>query len=69
MLGLVNPSFAFGGLNGAIHLAEDCFEFVRTVPQITCTNLVVGVSTAFLFAASMLYRLQDTLAAINSRAG
>ena len=33
LLGLINPTYCFGGLDGAVHLAEDCFEPARTVPR------------------------------------
>ena len=69
MLGLINPTYGFGGLDGAIHLTEDCFEPARTVPRALSSSLVIGFSTAFFFATSMLYCAKDTYAAINSRTG
>ena len=69
LLGLINPLYGFCGLDGAIHLAEDCFEPAKTVPRALCTSLVVGFVTAFLFVVSMLYCIKDIEAALNSRTG
>jgi len=69
LLGLINPTYGFGGLDGAIHLAEDCFEPARTVPRALCSSLVVGFRTAFFLVVSMLYCVKDTRAAITSRTG
>lgn len=69
LLGLINPTYGFGGLDGAIHLAEDCLEPARTVPRALCTSLYVGFVTALFFVVSMLYCVKDIEAAINSRTG
>ena len=69
LLGLINPTYGFGGLDGAIHLAEDCFEPARTVPRALCSSLVVGFTTAFSLVVSMLYCVKDIDAAISSRTG
>lgn len=69
LLGLINPTYGFAGLDGAIHLAEDCFEPARTVPRALCSSLVVGFTTAFFLVVSMLYCVKDIHAAINSRTG
>ena len=31
LLGLINPSYGFRGLDGAVNLAEDCFEPASTL--------------------------------------
>ena len=69
LLGLINPTYGFGGLDGAVHLAEDCFEPAKTVPRALCYSLVVGFVTAFFFAVAMLYCVKDIEAAIHSRTG
>ncbi|KAL8756012.1 MAG: hypothetical protein Q9184_004634 [Pyrenodesmia sp. 2 TL-2023] len=69
LLGLINPAYGFGGLDGAIHLAEDCFEPAKTVPRALCYSLVVGFATTFVLVVSMLYCVQDIDAAILSRTG
>lgn len=69
LLGLINPTYGFGGLDGAVHLAEDCFEPAKTVPRALCCSLVVGFATAFVLVLSMLYSVQDVEEAILSRTG
>ncbi|KAL8768825.1 MAG: hypothetical protein Q9209_005006, partial [Squamulea sp. 1 TL-2023] len=68
-MGLINPVYGFGGLDGAVHLGEDCFEPAKTVPGAIINSLVVGVITTFFFAVSMLYCMKDLDAAVNSRTG
>ena len=67
LIGLINPTCGFGGLDGAIHLAEDCFDPATTVPRAICYSLVVGFVTAFFFTVSMLYCIKDIQRALNSR--
>ena len=69
LLGLINPTYGFGGLDGAVHLAEDCFEPAKIVPRALCYSLAIGFMTAFFFAVTMLYCVKDIEAAINSRTG
>ena len=66
LTGLVNPSFGFVGLDGAIHLAEDTVDPSRTVPHAICSSLVVGFITAFFFAIAMLYSIEDLDATLSS---
>ena len=69
LTGLINPTYGFGGLDGAIHLAEDCFDPAKTVPRAICYSLVVGFVTAFFFTVSMLYSLKDVEMALNTPSG
>ena len=69
MTGLINPNYGYGGLDGAVHLAEDCFNPSRTVPRAICYSLIVGFVTSFFFAVAMLYSLKDIQAALLSRTG
>ncbi|KAL8887421.1 MAG: hypothetical protein Q9215_004999 [Flavoplaca cf. flavocitrina] len=69
LLGLINPIYGFGGLDGAVHLGEDCFEPAKAVPRAIVNSLVVGFITTFFFAISMLYCVRDLGAAIRSPTG
>ena len=69
LLGLINPTLGFGGLDGAVHLAEDSVSAAKTVPRALCYSLVIGFATSFFFVVSMLYCVQDIDAAITSRTG
>ena len=69
LTGLVNPNYAFCALDGAVHLAEDCFDPERTVPRAICYSLAIGFVTAFFFTIAMLYCIKDIHAALLSRTG
>ncbi|KAL6716627.1 polyamine transporter tpo5 [Lecanora helva] len=69
LLGLINPTLGFGGLDGAVHLAEDSVSATKTVPQALCYSLVIGFATSFFFVVSMLYCVRDIDTAIASRTG
>ena len=69
ILGLLNPVYGFAGLDGAVHLSEDCFNPVRTVPLAICWAVLIGFLTAFFFTISMLYSIKDINAAVISRTG
>ena len=69
LLGLINPAIGFGGLDCAIHLAEDSVSAARTVPRALCYSMLTGFATSFVFVISMLYCVQDIGAAITSRTG
>lgn len=69
LTGLVNPNFGFGGLDGSIHLAEDCINATTVVPLATIFSIVTGVVTAFLFAVAMLYCITDIGSVLSTRTG
>lgn len=59
LTGMSNPNFMFAGIDGAIHLAEECTNASRTVPRALFSTICVGFITAFPFAIAMLYTLTD----------
>lgn len=59
LMGLVNPAFAFSGIDGAIHLAEDCFNAAVAVPRALVSIIVLGFVTSFIFCVAMLYSFYD----------
>jgi len=69
LTGLTNPNFGFGGLDGAVHLAEDCINPKKVVPLATILSVVTAVITAFLFAVSMLYCISDIRLVLATRTG
>ncbi len=69
LTGLVNPNYGFGGLDGSIHLAEDCINATTVVPLATIFSIVTGVVTAFFFAVAMLYCISDIESVISNRTG
>jgi choline transport protein len=59
LTGLVNPNFIYSGLDGAIHLAEECTNAAVAIPWALVSTVVVGFVTAFSFAVSMTYSYHD----------
>lgn len=59
LTGLVNPNFIYSGLDGAIHLAEECTNAVTAVPRALVSTVVIGFVTALAFAVAMTYSYSD----------
>ncbi|KAH7008648.1 amino acid/polyamine transporter I [Ilyonectria destructans] len=59
LIGLSNPNFIYSGLDGAVHLAEECTDAARTVPKALMSTIVVGFITGFSFAIAMTYCTTD----------
>ncbi|KFX97037.1 hypothetical protein V490_03022 [Pseudogymnoascus sp. VKM F-3557] len=59
LTGLVNPNFMYSGLDGAIHLAEDCINASTAVPQALMATIVIGFVTTFAFVVAMFYCISD----------
>lgn len=59
LTGMSNPNFMYAGIDGAIHLAEECTNASKTVPKALFSTICVGFVTAFPFAIAMLYTLTD----------
>ncbi|KAK7420837.1 hypothetical protein QQZ08_010238 [Neonectria magnoliae] len=59
LIGLSNPNFIYSGLDGAVHLAEECTDAARTVPKALMSTIVVGFITGFAFAVAMTYCTTD----------
>ena len=45
----------FDGLDGAIHLAEDCSNAAVAVPLALMSTVVIGFITSFTFTVAMIY--------------
>lgn len=59
LTGLVNPNFIFSGLDGAIHLAEECTNAAVAVPRALISTVAIGFVTALVFAIGMCYSYHD----------
>ncbi|KIV90057.1 hypothetical protein PV10_07402 [Exophiala mesophila] len=68
-IGLTTPQFMLLGLDGALHMAEECLEPEKVVPKALIATVGVGGVTAFLFAISMSYCLTDLELVLNSPTG
>ena len=69
LTGLVNPNYGFGGLDGAIHLAEDCFNATQVVPFAVVFSVLTGAATALFFAVAMMYCISDVGAVLSTSTG
>lgn len=83
--GLINPNWAFNGLDCATHMAEEVLDPERIIPIAILGTVGIGFVTAWLFGIGMLFSIQDFdqvantstgvpilelfLQALNSRAG
>jgi choline transport protein len=64
LTGLINPNFIYSGLDGAIHLAEECKDASKAVPRALMSTVIIGFITAFGFAVAMTYSYTDFEAVI-----
>lgn len=69
LTGLVTPAFMFAGLDGAMHLAEECTQPEKAVPKAIMASVVIGFGTAFSFAIAILYCLNNFEAVLDTRLG
>ena len=69
LTGLVNPNYGFAGLDGGIHLAEDCFNAAKMIPLALIFSVLTGVATALFFAVSMLYCISDIDQVLSTKTG
>ncbi|KAJ5087911.1 hypothetical protein N7456_011527 [Penicillium angulare] len=69
LAGMINPNYIYAGIDGAIHLAEECGNSKVAVPFALMSTLGIGFVTSFVFVMAMLYSLTDLNAVINTRTG
>lgn len=65
----MSPNYMYDGLDGAVHLAEDCTNAARAVPLALISTVAIGFVTALTFAIAMAYCIVDLNAAINTTTG
>jgi choline transport protein len=64
--GLLTSCFMYGGLDGAMHIAEECQNPRQTVPWAMMTAVTIGFFTALPYTIAQLYALTDIEAIITS---
>ncbi|KAJ5812493.1 hypothetical protein N7474_008794 [Penicillium riverlandense] len=69
LTGMINPNYIYCGIDGAIHLAEECSNANTAVPFALMSTLAIGFITSFAFVIAMLYSLTDLNAVINTVTG
>ncbi|KAL8349178.1 hypothetical protein RB601_002005 [Gaeumannomyces tritici] len=59
LMALSNANFIYSGLDGAIHLAEECINPAVAVPAALISTVVIGFVTALAFVVAMIYSYND----------
>ena len=69
LTGLVNPNYMYAGIDGAIHLAEECKNAAVVVPRALMSTIIIGFVTSFIFAITMVYCIKDLEAVVSTATG
>ncbi|PTB42508.1 hypothetical protein M441DRAFT_68032 [Trichoderma asperellum CBS 433.97] len=69
LTGLISPNYMYAGLDGAIHLCEECQNPQSVVPKAILSTISIGFVTSFVFTVSMIYCIVDFDAVINTPTG
>lgn len=69
LTGLVTPNYMYAGIDGALHLAEECKNASTVVPRALMSTLSIGFVTSFSFMVAMLYCTNDLDAVVQSKTG
>jgi len=59
LYGLLVPCFMYCGLDGALHVAEECLNPRKTVPKVLLMTVGIGFVTAFVFTIVMCYCISN----------
>lgn len=69
ILGLINPTWAFNGMDGATHLAEESLRPEIDIPRAIMATVTIGLVTAFAFAVAMFFCIKNLDAILASGTG
>ncbi|CAA9957250.1 Amino acidpolyamine transporter I [Pyrenophora teres f. maculata] len=69
LTGLINPNYMYAGIDGAIHLAEECKNAAVVVPRALMSTITIGFMTSFSFAIAMMYCIKDLQAVVSTPTG
>ncbi|KAB8238978.1 amino acid/polyamine transporter I [Aspergillus alliaceus] len=69
LTGLVSPNYMYAGIDGVLHLAEECRSAATAVPRALMITLIIGFATSFAFMVTMLYCTSDLKAVVASATG
>lgn len=59
----------YAGIDGALHLAEECINASIVVPRALMSTLIIGFVTSFCFVIAMLYCTSDLATIATSNTG
>lgn len=66
---LVTPNYMYAGIDGALHLAEECKNASTVVPRALMSTLLIGFASSFTFMVAMLYCTSDLDGVVSSATG
>lgn len=69
LTGLVSPNYMYAGIDGAVHLAEECKNPGIVVPRALMSTVSIGFVTSFVFAVIMMYCTNDLEAVVTTATG
>ena len=69
LTGLINPNYMYSGIDGVLHLAEECKNAAVAVPQALMSTIWIGFVTSFIFAIVALYCINDFEAVATTTTG
>ncbi|KAH6632978.1 amino acid/polyamine transporter I [Boeremia exigua] len=69
LTGLVSPNYMYAGIDGAVHLAEECKNPGVVVPRALMSTVSIGFVTSFIFAIIMMYCTNDIEAVVTTTTG
>lgn len=59
----------YAGIDGALHLAEECKNASTVVPRALMSTLTIGFVTSFSFMVAMMYCITDLNAVVSTPTG
>lgn len=69
LVGLVSPNYMYAGIDGALHLAEECTNAATVIPRALLSTVTIGFVTSFAFMIAMVYCVQDFDTVISTATG
>ncbi|MCJ1246988.1 hypothetical protein MMC30_004199 [Trapelia coarctata] len=69
LTGLINLNYGFAGLDGAIHLTDECLNAATAVPWALVSAIFASFVTAMVFMIATLYCVNDFDAVLNTPTG
>ena len=64
--GLINPAYAYGLLDGTIHLCEEAEDPERNIPYAIASQVGIGFITGMFYIIAMMYSISDIDAVLAS---
>ncbi|KAI4120184.1 MAG: hypothetical protein LQ345_000140 [Seirophora villosa] len=67
VLGVGNALYAYGGIDAAIHIAEEIPQPDKNIPQAMNLTVLIGFVTAFPMSLALMFSMKDMDSIINSK--